>query len=73
MEEAAFLEDLLKLRWSVGMGKKEDWKGRTKGVALIHGSRKHGWWPEMEVLYDVSELEEEPDHTNHLMKRLYAS
>lgn len=48
MEEAATMEEPQKLRWSVGMGKK-DWERRTH--RFTHGSRKLGWKHEMKLQY----------------------
>lgn len=60
MEEAAAMEDLQRPRGSIGVGKKEDWEGRTQRVTLTHGSRKPGWKCEMELLYADDKPGEEP-------------
>lgn len=38
IEEAAAMEDPQRPRWSIGMGEKNDWEGRTQRVTLTHGS-----------------------------------
>lgn len=40
-EEVGSLDDSSRLRWSIGIGKKDNWEGRAKGVSLTpcsHGA-----------------------------------
>lgn len=63
------LGDSAKPRWSIGVGKKDDWEGKTKGVTLTGGNHRHGWKEELEVLEDKEEEGNEPHHANLLMKQ----
>lgn len=53
----------------VGVGKEEDWEGRTKGVTLTCGSQQHGWRCKIELLYHNGGLKKESDHADCLMKQ----
>lgn len=52
VEEASALESPTKLRWSLGVGKKEDWEGRAQRVTFTQGIRKKGWQRDRELLSD---------------------
>lgn len=60
-QEGATMEDPPRPRWSIGVGKKQDWEGRTQRVALTHGNRKLDWKHEMELLYADNEVGEKPN------------
>lgn len=56
-------------RWSIGIGKKDDWEGWTKGVTLIQDSCRCGWKEELEALEDDEEEGDKLDHADLLMKQ----
>lgn len=55
----------VKLRWSIGMGKKEDWDGRAKGVIFTRAAGNR----EVETFHNDYEMEEVPAQSNYLMKQ----
>lgn len=58
LDEAETGENLAKLRWLIGVEKKEDWEGRSRKLTLHCRSHKLGWKCEMEWLLNLSEEED---------------
>lgn len=49
------LRDSAKPRWAIGVGKKNDWDGRTKGINLARGNHQREWEEELKALEDEEE------------------
>ncbi|XP_060541565.1 zinc finger protein 213-like [Pantherophis guttatus] len=69
-EDEVTLENPEKPRWSIGIGKKDGWDERTRGVTLNRGNRKPGWKLELEALTDQGGLTEAPLREDYLKRHV---
>lgn len=68
LEEAAALEDSSWPRWSLGVGKREDWEKRTQRVTFTRGRGKKTWKKGTELLFDEEEMDRQSDLMEGILK-----
>ncbi|XP_060550100.1 uncharacterized protein LOC132712497 [Pantherophis guttatus] len=69
-EDEVTLGNPEKPRWSIGIGKKDGWDERTRGVTLNRGNQKPGWKLELEALTDQGGLTEAPLREDYLKRHI---